>query len=126
MLLTISVAQFTAPQPLRLLTTDWCSVELVAGYSHDLSIYSQRHRPNTSCYHTMLHWYGSDGTHIKLDIRRIIRKSIKDVSTLSIQLTVDLVVLGNVVPTFEPRYVALRCLRTLSMYYVCSLRNYYF
>ena len=82
LLLTIfCIAQFAAPQPLRLLTTDWCSVELVAGYSHDLSVYGRRHRPNTSCYHTILHWYGSDGTHVKLDVRRIIRKSIKDVST---------------------------------------------
>ena len=79
-LLCCCLAPFAAPQPLRLLKTDWCSVELVAGYSHDLSFYKMRKRPNTSCYHTMLHWYGSDGTHVKLDVRRIIRKSIKDVS----------------------------------------------
>ena len=74
-----SLAPFAAPQPLRLLTTDWCSVELVAGYSHDLSVIYKHNVPTTSCYHTVLHWYGSDGTHAKLDIRKIIRKSVKDV-----------------------------------------------
>ena len=76
------IAQFAAPQPLRLLTTDWCSIELVAGYSHDLTVYCRQNRATTSCYHAMLHWYGNDGTHAKLDIRKIIRKSVKDVSIL--------------------------------------------
>ena len=77
------LAPFAAPQPLRLLKTDWCSVELVAGYSHDLSV--NHGRPTSGCYHTILHWYGSDGsdgTHAKLDIRKLIRKSAKDVSTM--------------------------------------------
>lgn len=74
------LASFAAPQPLRMLQTEWCSVELVAGYSHDLSVHVSYDRPNTSCYHTMLQWYGSDGVHAKLDIRKIIRKSVKDVS----------------------------------------------
>ena len=72
------VAKLAAPQPVRLLKTAWCSVEIVAGNSHDFSLSSGIGVP-TYCFHTMLHWYGSDGTHAKLDIRKIIRKCVKDV-----------------------------------------------
>ena len=74
------LAKFATPQPVGLLTTDWCSIELVVGYSHDLSVYGRSNLPRTSCYHTVLHWYGSDGNHAKLDIHKITRKSVKDVS----------------------------------------------
>ncbi|XP_065914704.1 uncharacterized protein [Dysidea avara] len=71
-------AGFAPPQPLRLLDTEWCSVELVVGQSHDHSLYSQRQTPVSSCYHTILHWYGTDGSHVKLDLRKLIRKAAKD------------------------------------------------
>ena len=72
-------AKLAAPQPVRLLKTEWCSVEIVAGHSHDFSVVNSCIGIPTYCFHTMLHWYGSDGTHAKLDIRRIIRKCVKDV-----------------------------------------------
>ncbi|XP_065915005.1 uncharacterized protein [Dysidea avara] len=71
-------AGYAPPQPLRLLDTEWCSVELVVGQTHDHSLYAQRQAPMSSCYHTILHWYGTDGSHAKLDLRRLIRKAAKD------------------------------------------------
>lgn len=76
------VAKLATPQPLRLLKTEWCSVEIVAGHSHDFTLSSSgMSRCPLYCFHTMLHWYGSDGTHAKLDIRKIIRKCVKEVRT---------------------------------------------
>ena len=88
MLLTVCVlfyciAKLATPQPLRLLNTEWCSVEIVTGHSHDYSVSGcGMSRCPVYCFHTMLHWYGSDGTHAKLDLRKIIRKRVKDVRIL--------------------------------------------
>jgi len=77
-------AGYAPPQPLRLLDTEWCSVELVAGQTHDHSLYGYDISPVSSCYHTILHWYGKDGRHAKLDLRKLIRKAAKDVSVTAL------------------------------------------
>ena len=79
-LLYYFLAGYAPPQPLRLLDTEWCSVELVVGQTHDHSLQSMPQTPVSSCYHTILHWYGTDGSHAKLDLRKLIRKAAKDVS----------------------------------------------
>ena len=91
-------AKLAAPQPVRLLKTEWCSVEIVAGHSHDFSMTScYNSRSPAYCFHTMLHWYGSEGTHAKLDLRRIIRKCVKDVRRLIHVLISGLYILSHIV-----------------------------
>ena len=57
-------------------------MELVVGQTHDHSLKTYREIFKSSCYHTILHWYGTDGSHAKLDLRKLIRKAAKDVSGL--------------------------------------------
>ena len=57
-------------------------MELVVGQTHDHSLYVCQQMFKSSCYHTILHWYGTDGSHAKLDLRKLIRKATKDVSEL--------------------------------------------
>ncbi|XP_065916020.1 uncharacterized protein [Dysidea avara] len=76
-------ACYAPPQPLRLLDTEWCSVELVVGQTHDHSLRGVP--PISSCFHTILHWYGTDGSHAKLDLRKLIRKAAKDSLTNFLQ-----------------------------------------
>ena len=79
------LAGYAPPQPLRLLDTEWCSVELVVGQTHDHSLQAYQQSPMSSCYHAILHWYGTDGSHAKLDLRKLIRKAAKDVSEIKVR-----------------------------------------
>ena len=65
------------PWPLRLFESEQCVVELVEGSTTDAEL-SMRLESN---YMAVLHRYDSDGTHRKLDVRRIIRKSLRKVCT---------------------------------------------
>lgn len=53
-------------------------MELIEGSTLDVE-FSEKVESN---YMAVLHWYGNDGAHRKLDIRRAIRKSLKKVCTL--------------------------------------------
>ena len=67
-------------------------MELVEGSTTDVE-FSERIESN---YMAVLHWYDNDGTHRKLDVRRIIRKSLRKVctnTTLPAYLRFDLVAL---------------------------------
>ena len=52
-------------------------MELVEGSTTDVEL-SMRIECN---YMAVLHWYDNDGTHQKLDVRRIIRKNLRKVCT---------------------------------------------
>ena len=67
----------TLPWPLRLYESSDCVIELVLGHK----LISR----NESNYMCMLHWYGSDGSHYKVDLRKLIRKERRKVCT-SIQI----------------------------------------
>ena len=53
-------------------------MELIEGLTLDVEL-SEKVESN---YMAVLHWYGNDGAHRKLDIRRAIRKSLRKVCTL--------------------------------------------
>ena len=53
-------------------------MELIEGSTLDVEL-SEKVESN---YMAVLHWYGNDGAHRKLDIRRAIRKSLRKVCTL--------------------------------------------
>ena len=57
-----------------------CVVELLMGHKLDLEYhkYMQSTESNYMCF---LHWYGSDGTHRKIDLRKIVRRERKKVHT---------------------------------------------
>ena len=67
---------FALPWPLRLLETDQCIVELQMTSTIDLEAqYDGCH----SNYHASMTWCGQDGTQSRLDIRKHIRKQLKQV-----------------------------------------------
>lgn len=66
--------QDTLPQPLRLFESKQCVVELLVLSSPDFPLDSSKHN-----YHATLHWYGQDDIQRKLDIRKLIRKELKQV-----------------------------------------------
>ena len=67
-------ADSTLPWPLRLYESSDCVIELILGHKIDLEI-----SRNNSNYMCMLHWYGSDGSHYKVDLRKLIRKERRKV-----------------------------------------------
>lgn len=66
---------YTLPHPLRLYESEDCAVELVMACAVDAEL------PDlpASNYLAQLHWYGSDGSHHRLDVRRLIRQHRKKV-----------------------------------------------
>ena len=74
--INIHTDRFVLPWPLRLLETDQCVVELHMTSTIDLEA------PYDTCYsnyHATMMWYGQDGTQSRLDIRKLIRKQLKQV-----------------------------------------------
>lgn len=59
--------------PHRIYESSSCVVELSLGYHEGMD--------NSKCsnYAAILHWYGSDGSLHKLDLRKLIRKKAKQV-----------------------------------------------
>lgn len=61
--------------PLRVYESSNCVVELSLAYKRDFEI-------STTCkvnYMAVLDWYGTDSSHHKVDLRRLIRKEYKKV-----------------------------------------------
>ena len=69
----------TLPWPLRVYESEECVVELLMGHNNDLQ-YTADQFAKESNYTCLLHWYGSDGTQRKVDLRKLIRKERKRVS----------------------------------------------
>ena len=72
---TLTVRQHL-PWPLRVYESSDCVIELCMAYRVDLEYYSE----SEVNYMALLHWYGSDGSHHKLDLRKLIRKEWKKVN----------------------------------------------
>ena len=71
---TLTVRQHL-PWPLRVYESSDCVIELCMAHRVDL----EYHTNSEVNYMSLLHWYGSDGSHYKLDLRRLIRKEYKKV-----------------------------------------------
>ena len=72
----MSTGESSLPWPIRLYESSKCTVELTMAqtqvvYENDLK---------ESNYLAVLHWYGSDGRVLKLDLRTLIRQEMKKVS----------------------------------------------
>ena len=66
------------PWPLRVYESSDCVIELCMAYRVDLE-----HRTESKVnYMALLHWYGSDGSHYKLDLRKLIRKEYRKVNDI--------------------------------------------
>ena len=66
------------PWPLRVYESSDCVIELCMAYRVDL----EYHTNSEVNYMALLHWYGSDGSHYKLDLRRLIRKEYRKVNDI--------------------------------------------
>ena len=71
---TLTVRQHL-PWPLRVYESSDCVIELCMAYRVDL----EYHTKSEVNYMALLHWYGSDGSHYKLDLRKLIRKEYRKV-----------------------------------------------
>ena len=67
--------EFALPWPLRILESEQCIVELQMMSSVDLE--SSRKTIN---HRATLHWYGQDGQRKRLDLRKLIRLKLREVS----------------------------------------------
>ena len=78
------------PYPLRLYESSHCVVELSLSRKSDII------NPGDPVvnYMTVLHWYGTDGSHHKVDLRKLIRKKYKQVQCVCI-LDVNVKMNGN-------------------------------
>ena len=78
------------PYPLRLYESSHCVVELSLSRKSDII------NPGDPVvnYMTVLHWYGTDGSHHKVDLRKLIRKKYKQVQYMCI-LDVNVKTNGN-------------------------------
>ena len=68
------------PWPLRVLESDQCIVELQLASITDVEVADL---PESN-YHASLHWYGQDGTQGKLDLRKLVRKQLREVNVSTV------------------------------------------
>ena len=71
--------RFSLPWPQRLFDCEQFVVELLVTSTVDVESRCTSRLIMDGNYHASLHWYGSDGTQKKLDIRRLVRKQLRQV-----------------------------------------------
>uniref|UniRef100_A0A1X7UZZ4 Uncharacterized protein n=1 Tax=Amphimedon queenslandica TaxID=400682 RepID=A0A1X7UZZ4_AMPQE len=75
------------PYPLRLFESSQSVIELSLG---NRTCISGLHNSMVANYMAVLHWYGTDGSHHKVDIRKLIRRRYKEELLKDLKLRIDL------------------------------------